>query len=56
LIGEAMLGTTEVKKSNQGANPKSRYNRFRGSFFGTFLEKQKSTAFYNTVMKIYIYK
>ena len=33
---------TVVQKLNQGTNPKSGCNQFRGSFFVTFLEKQKS--------------
>jgi hypothetical protein len=33
---------TVVQMSNQGCFPKTRCNRFRGSFFVTFLEKQKS--------------
>jgi hypothetical protein len=33
---------TVVQKLNQGCFPKSGCNRFRGSFFVTFLEKQKS--------------
>ena len=33
---------TVVQKLNHGSFPKSGGNRFRGSFFVTFLEKQKS--------------
>ncbi len=33
---------TVVQKFNQGTIPKTGCNRFRGSFFVTFLEKQKS--------------
>ena len=33
---------TVVQKFNQSSFPKSGCNRFRGSFFVTFLEKQKS--------------
>ena len=33
---------TVVQKPNQSSFPKSGCNRFRGSFFVTFLEKQKS--------------
>ena len=33
---------TVVQKLYQGAIPKTGCNRFRGSFFVTFLEKQKS--------------
>jgi hypothetical protein len=36
-----LLFTTVVLKLNQGCFPKSGCNRFRGSFFGSFLEKQK---------------
>ena len=32
---------TVVQKFNQGSFPKSGGNRFRGSFFVSFLEKQK---------------
>ena len=34
--------STVVLKLNQGSFPKTGCNRFRGSFFVTFLEKQKS--------------
>lgn len=33
---------TAVQKPHQGTNPKKRCNLFRGSFFVTFLDKQKS--------------
>ncbi len=42
-IKELLPGTTVAQKLNQGTDPKSRGIRFRGSFFGTFLDKQKST-------------
>jgi hypothetical protein len=46
FLGSVIQGTepefTVVQKLNQGTNPKSGCNRFRGSFFVTFLEKQKS--------------
>jgi len=35
---------TVVQKLNQGTIPKTGCIRFRGSFFVTFLEKQKSKA------------
>ena len=41
-IREQMLLTTVVQKPHQGSFPKSGCYRFRGSFFVTFLEKQKS--------------
>ena len=37
-----IVEATVVPKLNQGTNPKTGCNRFRGSFFVTFLEKQKS--------------
>ncbi len=36
---------TVAQKFNQGTIPKTGCNRFRGSFFVTFLEKQKSKAY-----------
>jgi hypothetical protein len=38
------LEFTVVQKLNQGTNPKKGCNFFRGSFFVTFLEKQKSKS------------
>ena len=34
---------TVVQMFNQGTNPKKGCNLFRGSFFGSFLDKQKRT-------------
>ncbi len=45
---------TVVQKFNQGSFPKSGGYRFRGSFFVTFLEKQKSKiTIIRNITKIY---
>ncbi len=48
-----LLFTTVVLKLNQGCFPKSGCNRFRGSFFGSFLEKQKRTTGIRVIKKIH---
>ena len=43
---------TVVQKLNQGTNPKSGSNRFRGPFFVTFLGKQKSKEENRILLKL----